>query len=492
VFNQLQAVVLAAGKSTRFKTEKTKLVEKICGQEIIIYITRLLDQLNIPTTIIVGFQKELLSTILSHYHDQKIQLIEQQQQLGTGHALTCSRNHWNKELILVLNSDAPLITSTIIEKLYKQHMQEQATVSFVTAHHHEPSASYGRVITEQNIIRIVEANEFQGDAQEHCCINAGIYLINRAFLEEHLNNLEQNRLTNEFYITDFINIASKQGKKVTTVSAPFDQVRGINTLQELWAAEQIKRSELIKQWMDRGVRFAAAQSVHIDLDVSIGAGTKIGAGVHLLGTTTIGKDCDIGPYTIVENSSVESGCTIKSSCVISHAVMHKGSLVGPFAHVGEQTIIGEQGTIGNFVETKRTEFGAHSKAKHLTYLGDAIVGERVNIGAGTITCNYDGMKKHTTTIADDVLIGSNNSLVAPITIGAGSYTAAGSVITHDVPEEALAIARTRQINKLSYAHKLFDEIIDHEKDYVEQKKSGESCPCCHQKNSTTNILDSFT
>lgn len=454
MFSHVQAVVLAAGKATRFKTEKTKLVEKICGQEIILYTTKLLESLAIPTTVVIGFQKELLKTLLIQHHGEKITFTEQLEQRGTGHALTSSRAFWYHDLILVLNGDTPLLTNTVINKLIEEHCSQHATISFVTAHHQEPSASYGRVITNDAGVRIVEANEFTGDSQEHCCINAGVYLINRAFLEEHLDHLTHNKLTNELYITDLIALASSSNKKIVMTSVPFDQIRGINTLQELWTVEQIKRVELIKHWMDRGVRFSAAQSVHIDLNVTIDFGTLIGAGVHLLGNTSIGKNSTVEHYSIVENSIIESESSIKSFCVVQNALIHSKSSIGPFAHIQEGTIVGEETTIGNFVETKRTYFGSHSKVKHLSYIGDATIGRRVNIGAGTITCNFDGVTKHATTIADDAHIGSNNSLVAPVSIGAGAFTAAGSVITQDVPDNALAIARMRQLNKPGYAIKL--------------------------------------
>lgn len=454
MLNTMQAIVLAAGKATRFKTDKTKLIEKICGQEIILYTTKMLAKLNIATTVVVGFQKESIIPLIQEHHGDTINFVEQQTQQGTGHALATSENFWHKKLILVLNSDAPLITTEIIEQLYAHHLKTDAMVSFVTAHHNEPFSSYGRVVTDEDGIRIIEANEFKGDAQEHCCINAGIYLINRLFLQEHITHIKQNNLSKEFYITDLIGIASARGKKVSTINVALDLVRGVNTLQELWAVEQIKRSEIIKHWMNLGVRFMAAQNIHLDLNVTIGTGTTIGSGTHLIGHTTIGKDCDIQPFSLIEDSTIEDHVTVQSFCIIKNTHLAKSSTIGPFAHVQEATTIGRHAVVGNFVEIKRTTLGAHSKVKHLSYLGDAIVGENANIGAGTITCNYDGIQKQTTVIADNAHIGSNNCLIAPVVIGARATTGAGSVITNDVPEDALAIARTPQTNKLAYTRKL--------------------------------------
>jgi len=451
---RLQAIILAAGKSSRFNTGKTKLVEKICGQEMIAYPISLLEQLTIPITVVVGFQKELVQETISQYSKTPVQFITQVEQLGTGHAVQCTRSMWDRDHILILNGDMPLITQEIITGLYHQHIQTQSAVTFVTSHNPDPSnGAYGRVITKDGKIEIVEAKDFTGDSNDHCCINAGIYLMRRDFLQATIDELNTQNASREFYLTDLIGIATQKGLMVSTVAAPFDRVRGINTFQELWAAEQIKKSELIKYWMDRGVRFSGAQMVHIDLNVTIGAGTYIGCGVHLLYGTKVGRNCKIDEFSSLENTVAHDNVVVHAHSIVKDSILGANSQIGPFAYIREQSTIGSNTIIGNFVEIKNSIIGDFTKAKHLTYLGDAHLGNRVNIGAGTITCNHDGVRKHKTIIQDDAYIGSNNSLVAPIIIEKHAYTAAGSVITQDVPQDALAIARARQVNKEGYAKK---------------------------------------
>lgn len=454
--NKVQAIILAAGKSTRFNTGRTKLLEKICGQEMILYTTRLLEQLNIPITVVVGYQKDAIQEIINRRH-HTINFAIQDEQCGTGHALMCTKLVWDREHILILNGDVPLATTDIIENLYEKHLATHADVSFVTAHNADPViGGYGRVVKTADAIRVVEARDFDGDANEHCCINAGIYLVRKQFLQQCINDFVQNEKTREFYITDLIRIASDQKRTVTTVSAPFDRVRGINTLQELWAAEQIKRSELIKYWMEKGVHFSVAQNVHIDLDVTIGSGSYIGCGVHLLMGSTIGKNCKIQEFSSVEGSHIGDNCDILPHCIIKDSSIGSNCIVGPFAHVREHSAVADHVMLGNFVEIKRSTLGKGTHAKHMTYLGDAHIGAHVTIGAGTITCNYNGLTKHQTIIHDNAFIGSNNTLIAPVTIEKDAYTAAGSVISENVPAQALAISRARQVNKEGYAHQLRD------------------------------------
>ncbi len=450
----LQAIVLAAGKSSRFKTKRTKLVEKICGQEMVLYTTKLLESLAIPTAVVVGYQKDLVTAAITHAHDERVAFIEQEEQRGTGHAIICSQHHWTQDHILILNGDVPLLTARIIEELYQKHCASQAAISFVVAHNSEPLHSYGRVITADGRIEIVEAKEFTGDAHEHCCINAGVYIASRAFLEQSISNITLNEKAQEFYITDLVKIASEKQLPVCTTVAPFDRIRGVNTFQELWAVEQITRAELIKYWMSEGIRFTAAQNVHIDLGVTIGSGSVIGCGAHLLGNTRIGTDCTVHAFSIIESSIVGDNCTIESHSIVKRSILGNDVQVGPFAHLCEQVTAEDHSIIGNFVEVKRSRIGEYTKAKHLSYIGDTTVGSQVNIGAGTIVCNYDGSTKHHTVIADQAYIGSNNSIVAPVSIGKGAFTAAGSVITDDVPDLALAIARARQVNKHLYAERM--------------------------------------
>jgi bifunctional UDP-N-acetylglucosamine pyrophosphorylase/glucosamine-1-phosphate N-acetyltransferase len=454
MFTNLQAIVLAGGNSNQ-TIRKTMLVEKICGKEIILYPTTLLAQLQIPTTVVVGYQKELVMETIIKHHASTVDFAIQQEQHGTGHAIACTQDIWKHDYILIMNGNVPLVTPETIETLYKQHIQTEAHLSFIMAHNSDPiSLSYGRVIKDNEYVQIIEAHKFNGDLHEHCCINAGIYLVNRTFLQNHVHEIKKCEEKHAFYITDLVRIASEKKYPITTISVPFDIIRGINTYQELWAVEQIKRAELIRYWMDRGVRFSTAQTVHLDSDIIIGQGSFIGSGVHLLQGTIIGNNCTIEPFCIITQAVIEDNTVIRAHSVISHSQIHTQAQIGPFAHIRNSSVIGPECIIGNFVEVKQSIIGQQTRAKHLTYLGDAEIGSHVNIGAGTITCNHNGVIKQKTVIQDNAYIGSNNSLVAPVTIENNAYTAAGSVITQTVPANALGIARSRQINKLDYVKKM--------------------------------------
>jgi len=306
--NSVQAIILAAGKSTRFNTEKTKLAESICGQSMILFCTKLFQALDIETTVVVGHEKDTLQNIITTYHNDTITFAVQAEQLGTGHALACSQHLWNKENILVINGDMPLVTEITIMDLYKKHQENNATISFVTSCTTDKivSKAYGRVVTKDNKIEIIEAKDFIGDPFEYCCINAGIYLIKKEFLINFIKKLQNNNASNEFYITDLIKIASENNKQVTKVSAPFDTIRGINTIEELIVAEQIKQRELIYYWMNNGVRFSTNHTVYLDINVTIGHGSYISDNVYLLGKTCIGNNVYIHPFTIIKNCNIES------------------------------------------------------------------------------------------------------------------------------------------------------------------------------------------
>jgi bifunctional UDP-N-acetylglucosamine pyrophosphorylase/glucosamine-1-phosphate N-acetyltransferase len=310
------------------------------------------------------------------------------------------------------------------------------------------------VLEHDGAFEIVEEKDCTDEQRVINRINAGVYLMRRDFLEEHIVQLGKSRVTGEMYLPDLVAMACNKKLGVKAVSVPYDLVRGVNTLQDLWGVEQIKRSEFIKFWMARGVRFELAQSIHIDINVSIGAGSFIGTGVHLLGRTAIGEECFVGAFTIIEDSTVADNTTIHSHSVVQHSTIGSNVHVGPFARLRQNVAIANNVQIGNFVEIKTAQVGEDSKIKHLSYIGDATVGASVNIGAGSVTCNYDGVKKSETVIEDGAFVGSNNTLIAPVAVGKNAYTAAGSVVNQDVPADALAIGRTRQENKPGYAKKL--------------------------------------
>lgn len=447
----IQAIVLAAGSSSRFQTGRTKMAEKICGREMILYPTQALVDLQIPILVVVGYQKDVVEGILKRDFEHNVNFIEQKEQLGTGHAIQCTKEAWKADHILIMNGDMPLVTTEIIQKLYTKHIQSDAAMSFVTAHHCDPNAMYGRVIKANENIQIIEAKEFDGDLSEHCCVNAGIYLVKKDFLKNHINTIEKSAVGQEWYITDLVKIASDNNLKVETVTVPFDRIRGVNDFKELWAAEQIKKSEIIQGWMNEGVRFTIAHNVQIDWDVKIGKGTSIGSGVQLLKGTRIGTDTSIGAFSSLINSVVEDRVFVGPHTVIEDSILKSDSKVGPFSYVHGNSEIADGATVGSFVEVNRSIVGEHSKAKHLSYLGDTQVGKNVIVGAGMIACNYNGNKKSKTIFRDNCFIGGNSTFVAPVEVGEWAITGAGSTITENVPDHALAIARERQINKSGYA-----------------------------------------
>jgi bifunctional UDP-N-acetylglucosamine pyrophosphorylase/glucosamine-1-phosphate N-acetyltransferase len=456
-----RAVVLAAGKSTRFKTKKSKLLSSICGQAMILYPLRAIESLGMPMTVILGHQAEVVQAEISAAGVQNASFIVQKEQLGTGHAVLCSKDSWgDAENIVILYGDMPLMNKEVLQYMLDDHTTSGAALTFCTSYVLDPHG-YGRVIEREGVLEIIEEKNCTDEQRLVSRINAGVYVMKRTFLEEYIEKVDKNPLTGEIYLTDLVALASKNNLGVKALSIPYDNVRGVNTLQELWGVEQIKRSEFIKFWMARGVRFELAQSIHIDINVEIGAGSFIGTGVHLLGNTKIGEECFIGAFTIIEDSIVGNESNVHSHSVVQHTVMGSNVHVGPFARLRQNVTLGNDVQIGNFVEIKTAVIGAETKMKHLAYIGDATIGKEVNIGAGSVTCNYDGVQKNVTVIEDGAFVGSNNTLIAPLTIGENSYTAAGSVVNRDVPPEALAIGRTRQENKPGYAKKLRDESSRH-------------------------------
>lgn len=448
-----QAIVLAAGKATRFKTKKTKLLFNICGRSMILYPLKALEALEIPMTIVLGYQADVVRQEIERAEIPNVDFVIQEQQLGTGHAIACTKAVWKQENILIMYGDTPLIPQELIHSLIAQHQEHKAAITFCTTMVMDPTG-YGRILEKDGKLEIIEEKNCTDDQRAINRINVGIYVVDKKFLSSNINNLQKNPETGEIYLVDLVKMACDQNLPVNTYQVPFDDVRGVNTLQELWSVEQIKRSEFIKHWMARGVRFELAQSIHIDIDVEIAAGTFIGTGVHLLGKTSIGEECTVGAFSILENTRLGDNVIIYSHSVIQDSVIGNEVHIGPFTRIREYTVIGNDVQIGNFVEIKKTHIGDHTKTKHLTYLGDAEIGESVNIGAGTIICNFNGFQKSKTIIEDNAFIGSNNTLIAPLTVGKGAYTAGGSTITKDVPAQGLAIGRSKQENKLDYAHKV--------------------------------------
>lgn len=312
----IQAIVLAAGKGARLKTGISKLIMPLCGKEMIRYPVELLETLHIPTTIVVGFQKDDVIKAVTHVTN-KPKFVVQEEQLGTGHALLCSQPTWTESNILLLNGDMPLISEDIILNLIDHHTKTNAKISLVVAHNTDTSIGYGRIVTKDGITRIVEAKHFTDEPEDYPLVNAGIYLIDRTFLEAAIDQIPQNEVTQEFYVTDLLELASKKHESFAIVEEPFDTLHGVNTFEQLEKAERILKRRLTKYWMANGVRFENPKTVHIDNDVTIGARTVIGSGVELRGNTHIGSNCAIKSYSILENAQINDDSVVEAYSKVS-------------------------------------------------------------------------------------------------------------------------------------------------------------------------------
>lgn len=430
----LQAVVLATSSLQQADTMRIDVGTKLCGQEMLLYTTTLLESLAIPTAVVTDAQADHVQTLVSKHHAQKITCIPVMPQHTVEQVVAQAVNQADVKDVLVIDGCMPLLDTQTIVDLYTQHVQADTTLTCVLAHNQELSHE-----------------------QEHadvCCIHPGLYIVQRSFLESFTHVRQELNAGVRLSCDALAQKAVIEQRTVITVPVAFDTVRQVCNFHELWAVEQIKRSEIIMHWMAHGVRFLAAHQVYVDVTASIGAGSCIGAGVHILGSTQIGTNCTIEAFSMLDQVILGNNSRVYAHSVIKKSTLGAQVQIGPFAHLQEKTLIGDHSIIGNFVEIKRTVVGSHTKAKHLAYLGDATLGNHVNIGAGTVTCNHDGFKKHATTIEDHAYIGTNTTLVAPLVVEQRAFVAAGSTITKQVPAHALAIARSRQINKLGYVHVL--------------------------------------
>ncbi|MGB8467523.1 MAG: NTP transferase domain-containing protein [Candidatus Babeliales bacterium] len=353
----IQAIVLAAGKSTRFKGKTTKLLTPLCGQPIIMYLTQLLESLDIATTLVVGHEAAAIQTLVGAQH-KAVQFAQQTEQRGTGHALKSSEPLWHADHLLILNGDCPLIHAHTLKYLATTHAQNNNAVTFVTAHHPNPFNAYGRVIKKNKRISIVEARDLPDDPTKYDTVNAGIYIMQTAFLKKYMHLLGTNNAAQEYYITDLVGIAQNQGLRVGTISASFDEICGINTLPELMRAEQVQRSRIIYNHIENGVIFRSTD-VYIDTPVTIQPGTVVGAGVHLLGNSTIGQEAVLAPYCIVENSTIADNVTVHEQTIIKHSRVEAHAAVGPFAFVTRSTIDAHE-TVKSFVSVANDRVGTVS------------------------------------------------------------------------------------------------------------------------------------
>jgi bifunctional UDP-N-acetylglucosamine pyrophosphorylase / glucosamine-1-phosphate N-acetyltransferase len=441
----LAVAILAAGKGTRMKSDLPKVLHLLGGRSLVERVLMGCADLQPDRQLaIVGYQADRVKQAMLHYPD--LEFVEQAQQLGTGHAVQQLLPYLDDFTgdLLVLNGDVPLLRAETLQALLATHQQHQNAATILTAKIPNPQG-YGRVFCDSNNLlkEIIEDRDCTDEQRTNPRVNAGIYCFNWQKLKEVLPKLTSNNNQQEYYITDAVNFLSP----VMVYDVPdYQEILGINDRRQLATAYQIIQSRIKDNWMLKGVTIIDPDSVTIDDTVQIGVDAIIEPQTHLRGTTVIGTGSRIGPNSTIENSVIGDRVTAMYSVILDSQVGNN-AVVGPFAHIRQQAQVGESCRVGNFVELKKTTLGANTNVAHLSYIGDATVGEQVNIGAGTITVNYDGKHKHQTIIGSYTRIGSNNTLVAPLTIGSQVTTAAGSAIVSDVPDDCLAIARAFQTIK---------------------------------------------
>lgn len=447
--NKTAVIILAAGKGTRMKSEKAKVLHEVGGRPMLSYaIERAKEAGAAKTVVIIGHQAEKVREAIP---DKGIVFVEQSVQLGTGHAVMQAEKALKrfKGDVLILSGDVPLITADTIKGLMSSHSKGKATLTVLTAEPDDPYG-YGRIITDNKgrIKKIVEEKDATSKERSVREINTGIYCVGSEFLFKALKKVEPKNVQKEYYLTDIVGIAVNEKKTVSTFKArEFREVMGINSRIDLAEVECIIRTKTLGHLMANGVTIIDPSNTYISSSVRIDPDTVVYPGAFISGDTVIGTGCSIGPGSIISDTILGNDVKINAYSVIEKSEVKEGAVIGPVAHIRPQTVIEKGAHIGNFVEVKKSTIGAGSKANHLTYIGDATIGKGVNIGAGTITCNYDGFSKYQTVIEDNVFVGSDTQLIAPVRIGKGSLIGAGTTVTEDVPEDSLVLSRVKQITK---------------------------------------------
>src|SRR5262245_48215001 len=444
----IHIVVLAAGQGTRMKSQWPKVVHKLAGKPLIEHVLQTAQTLTPKTvTLVIGHGAEAVRSLVGK--QQNIAFALQEPQLGTAHALQQAESHLvgKSGTLVLLSGDVPMLKGSTLRRLVDTHQSAGAAATVVTAVIDRPYG-YGRIVrTKGRIARIVEERDASPEVRQIREINGGIYAFDLGPLFEALRGIAAQNTQGEFYLTDLIAIYRRRKLRVETLPVDNPQeIRGINSRTELAELSRIVRQTKNEELMAAGVTIIDPATTYIDPDVQVGPDTVIHPGVAIEGQTRIGAACEIHSNVRIVDSEIADKAVIQNFCLILGSRIAENASVGPFAHLRPESVVGEGAKIGNFVELKKTTLGPGSKANHLAYLGDATIGAKVNVGAGTITCNYDGTSKHQTVIEDEAFIGSDTQLIAPVRIGKGAYVGAGSSITEDVPPGALGIARGRQTN----------------------------------------------
>ncbi len=449
----LQVLILAAGKGKRMKSALPKVLHPVCGVPMVQYVLWAAEKLGgQKPLVVVGYQGETVSAVLGEQADY----IWQKEQLGTGHAVKIAARSLEGFTgdLLVLYGDTPLISTATLEKLTAAHREKKAAATLLSVEVAEP-AGYGRVVRDKDnrVAAIVEESEATAAEKLITEVNTGIYCFRFPDLAEVITDLQADNAQGEYYLTDVVALLRRKGRTVEAVKSDDPaEILGPNDRKALAETERIMRAKIINYWLEEGVTFVDPADTYVDPRVKLSPDTTIYPGTLLYGKTSIGGNCRLGPYTQITDSAIGNGCHISFS-VVNQTRIGDNVDVGPYAHIRPGTVVESGARVGDFVEIKNSRIGSGSKVSHLSYIGDCQVGTGVNIGAGTITCNFDGRTKHQTIIKDGAFIGSNTNLVAPVVVGENSLTGAGSTITKDVPDGALGIARARQVIKENWTRR---------------------------------------
>ena len=447
---QISAIVLAAGMGTRMKSALVKVMHPLAGPPMIAWpVAAALEAGVADCVLVVGHQEE---KVRGHFAGRgEISFALQAEQLGTGHAVSCAMPALpaDSDTVLILCGDTPLLTAGTLRAMLQTHQDSGAALTVMTATFAEPFG-YGRIIkgADGSVLGITEEKDATSCEREIREVNAGVYCADRAFLEQALSGLGNDNAQGEYYLTDVVRQAAPRG--LSCLSFPVAdprEITGVNDRVQLAEVAGVLRGRINRELMLSGVTMIDPQAVYIERGVRIGRDSVIQPGVTILGATVIGERCRIGQGALIDACSIGDDVVVKAGSVLEGAVVHEEVAIGPMAHLRPGSELSAQVKIGNFVETKKVFMGQGSKASHLTYLGDATIGKNVNIGCGTITCNYDGVNKHQTVIEDEVFVGSDVQLVAPVRVGRNSLIAAGTTVTKDVPADSLALSRVPQVNK---------------------------------------------
>lgn len=446
---KLKTLILAAGKGTRMKSDMPKVIHKVNGIPMITKIIDTLSGLNPEENILIlGHKKEEVLKVVGENCDYVLQT----EQLGTGHAVIQAKEKLEgyDGDVMILCGDTPLLRESTLKSLYEYHKESGAVTTILTSIYENPFG-YGRIVKEDGLVKaIVEEKEASEEIKKIKEVNAGVYCFNSKELFKALDKIDNNNEKGEYYLTDVIGIQVSENKKVQSfILEDKMEILGVNSKVELAQAGKVLRDRKNRELMEEGVVLIDPETTYVEESVKVGRDTVLYPGVVLQGKTVIGENCEIIGNSRIIDSVLGNNIRVESS-VIEESILEDGVTMGPFAHIRPKSLLKEKVHIGNFVEVKKSTLEKGVKAGHLTYLGDAQVGENTNIGAGTITCNYDGVNKFKTVIGKDAFIGSDSMLVAPVNIGEKALIGAGSVITKDVPSNSLAVSRSKQIIKTDW------------------------------------------